>query len=200
MHIILSCVVGTSISWDVFDVFKSSGCSMECPSDVHHLSPVELLSYHYYFAQLPKSAKLQWIVDYIHTHSSTTNPNITFIISGKPVCQALWIATLGISKSFFYKARRKVSTGCIHIYKELHRTPLQKSNRAVAWMHNYFTLIGDLLPNRMVVHLPSNLSKSSVYNRMRMDMLNRSCQYVSKSQFFRLWEETFPHVTIPKVC
>ena len=110
-------------------------------------------------------------------------------VAGKSVCQNLWIPTLGIS------------SGCLKISKSTERAPLQKSHEAIAWMHSYFNLVGDYMPIRMVVHLPSNLSKLSVYQRMVVDMTNRKKDsIVSKSHFFRLWEEHFSHVNIPKVC
>ena len=195
-------MTGSSLVWDVFDVLRANGCSPQCSNKVHHLSALDILSYHHYFIQLPKSAKLQWIVDYLNTHSSSFNPCETMhIIAGKNVCQALWIATLGISTSLYYKARKMVSGGSIHVYRDIQRTPLQKSSRAVAWMHNYFSLIGDQMPHRMIVHLPSNLSKLSVYNRMACDMRSRGLEHiVCQSQFFRLWDEHFAHVSIPKVC
>ena len=57
------------------------------------------------------------------------------------------------------------------------------------------------MPHRMIVHLPSNLSKLSVYNRMACDMRSRGLEHiVCQSQFFRLWDEHFAYVSIPKVC
>ena len=193
---------GASILWNAFDVAKMNGCTPQCSQSVHGISPLDILSYHHYFIQLPKSAKLQWIIDYIHLHSlRESNSGITFIIAGKSVCQNLWIATLGISTSLFYKAKQKAYSGCLKISKSTERAPLQKSHEAIAWMHSYFNLVGDYMPNRMVVHLPSNLSKLSVYQRMVVDMTNRKKDsIVSKSHFFRLWEEHFSHVNIPKVC
>ena len=187
--------------WNAFDVAKMNGCAPLCSQSVHGISPLDILSYHHYFIQLHKKAKLQWIVEFIYMHSrSDSKSGITFIIAGKPVCQSLWICTLGISTSLFYKAKQKAHNGCLKVSKSAERSPLQKSHEAIAWMHGYFDLVGDFMPNRMVVHLPSNLSKLSVYQRMVTDMTNRKKDsIISKSHFFRLWEEHFSHVNIPKV-
>ena len=161
---------GASILWNAFDVAKMNGCTPQCSQGVHGISPLDILSYHHYFIPLPKSAKLQWIIDYIHLHS--LRESNTFIIAGKSVCQNLWIATLGISTSLlFYKAKQKAYSGCLKISKSTECAPLQKPHEAIAWMHSYFNLVGDYMPNRMVVHLPSNLSKLSVYQRMVFDIL-----------------------------
>ena len=96
---------GATLMWDVFDVFNMSGCVTQCARKVHNISPLVILSYHHYFSQLPKYAKLQWIVDYINTHS-THAMNVTFMISGKIVCQSLWMSTLGICTHCISRQKR----------------------------------------------------------------------------------------------
>jgi hypothetical protein len=177
---------------------KLNGCADNCGETVHHLQAVNVLSYHYYFTKLPKSAKRQWILDYFHTHSS--NNETTYIISGKTVCQKVWIATLGISSTSFYSIRKLFTSGTVRVFATPNRKPLQKTHEALAWMQQYFSLIGDHMPHRMMIHLPSCLSKVSVYKRMVSDFQARQKgQFVSKSQFFLLWENHFNHVTIPAV-
>ena len=56
------------------------------------------------------------------------------------------------------------------------------------------------MPHRMTMHLPSFLSKFSIYQRMVSDFQYRNKeQIISKSQFFLLWEKRFRHATIPSV-
>ena len=52
------------VQWDVFDVMTLNGCAQKCGDTMHHLLPVNVLSYHYYFKNLPKSAKRQWLLDF----------------------------------------------------------------------------------------------------------------------------------------
>ena len=64
----------------------------------------------------------------------------------------------------------------------------------------FFALMGERMPDRATVHLPSCLSKLSVYQRMNAEMKERKkTQIISQSQFFQLWKTSFSHVTIPKV-
>ena len=186
------------VQWDVFDVMKLNGCAEKCGEAIHHLLPVNILSYHYYFTTLPKSAKRQWLLDYFHTHSS--NLETTYIISGKTVCQKVWIATLGISPTSFYSIRKLFISGTVRVFAKPNRQPLQKTYEALGWMQQYFSLIGDHRPHRMMIHLPSCLSKVSVYKRMVSEFQSRQKgQFISKSQFFLLWDNHFNHVIIPAV-
>ena len=67
-------------------------------------------------------------------------------------------------------------------------------------MDNFFNLIGDHMPHQMGIHLPSSLTKVSVYQRMLSELKSRGkVSIISKAHFFKLWEEQFSQVTIPKV-
>ena len=180
------------------------GCQGACAIKKHCLLPTDILIYHEHFNCLPRSARRQWILDYLNTHSSintTTNEAATvFLICGKSVCQSLWLATLGISTSVFYEVQWLFLDGSKKLNQEVHRTPQIRTSEAIAWMDCFFTLVGDQLPHRMAVHLPSSLTKSGVYQRLVADMKQREKPaIVSQPQFFRLWDEHFQHVSIPKV-
>ena len=152
-----------------FDVLKIDGCGKQCCYFIHNVTALDILGYHSYFNQMSTLAKQRWLLDYLNTHSFTISNNeveISFFVSGKKVCQAIWISTIGISLSNFYKIRKKFLSGSVNILTKCQRSPLQKTTEAIAWMSNYFDLVGDHLPHRMIVHLPSSLSKVNIYHRM----------------------------------
>ena len=79
-------------------------------------------------------------------------------------------------------------------------TVLQRTSEAIAWMEHYFSLVGDHMPHRMGIHLPSSLTKTAIYQRLVSDMKARDRpSVVSQAQFFKLWEDHYSNVTIPKV-
>ena len=122
------------------------------------------------------------------------------MISGKVVCLAVWIATLGLSKSYYYGVRQLFLQGCKRIVSHIHRNPTQKTNEAVAWLDNFLSLMGDKMPNRGTIHLPSCFSKLSIYQRLVQEFKDRrKDQIISQSQFFEIWKTHFHHVSIPKV-
>ena len=58
--------------------------------------------------------------------------------------------------------------------------------------------VGDQLPDRLMTHLPSSLTQRAVYERMKEEMSGvTSC--VSLPQFYNLWKDYYPHVSIPSV-
>ena len=48
--------------------------------------------------------------------------------------------------------------------------------------------IGDHLPDKAIVHLPSTLTMKSVYDRMKEDFRSQR-ETVSQPQFYNLWKE-----------
>ena len=70
------------------------------------------------------------------------------------------------SSLFFYCIRKMFLNGSFAIIKEPSRSPLQKTQNAIAWIHNYVDLLGDHLPHRMIVHLLNNLTKVGIYHKM----------------------------------
>lgn len=90
-----------------FSVMTVNGCGESCASKIHNLSPVDVLRYHDHFDSLSQLAKKQWMLDYFIMTSSGEGEQreIPFLICGKAVCLQLWIATLGISQSYYYSVR-----------------------------------------------------------------------------------------------
>lgn len=185
--------------WELSKVLKINGCgTSQCATNVHYLLPLDILTFNKHFERLSKFPRRKWLLDYLISHSS--NQDTTFLVSGKVVCQKLWIATLGISQATFYSIRKMFIQGVVSVFSSGVRSPLLRTNEALAWMENYFTLIGDSMPHRMVLHLPSSLSKLSIYQRLLHDFRSRGKGHVvSQSQFFKLWESHFGNVIIPKV-
>lgn len=188
--------------WDFLQIYRMNGCGEACPGTKHHLSTTDILRSHEHFTSLPVLARKQWILDYLIMHSSEQSEQmeIALMISGKVVCLPVWIATLGFSKSHYYGVRQLFLQGCKRIVSHIHRHPTQKTNEAVAWLDNFVTLMGDKMPDRATIHLPSCFSKLSVYQRLVQEFKDRGKgQIICQSQFFEVWKTHFHHVSIPKV-
>ncbi len=191
------------MKWDFLEVMQMNSCGENCAIQKHHLSPTDILKYHEHFDSLSQMAKKQWLLDYLIMNSSGEGEqlDIPLLICGKGVCLTLWLATLGISQSYFYGVRTLFLRGHKRILSHVQRNPTQRTSEAMAWMDNFVSLMGDKMPDRATVHLPSCLSKLSVYHRMASDLRERGrTKIVSQSQFFEIWKTHFHHVTIPKVC
>lgn len=180
---------------------RVNGCAESCATSKHNLTHIDLLRYHSHYSTLPSAAaKKQWLLDYFIMNSSPTS-EVSYFICGKSVCQTLWIAALGISSAHFYRVRSMFRQGHKSVITHSNsKNPLLKTNEALAWMEGFFDLMGERMPDRATVHLPSCLSKLSIYHRLEEEMKERGrSNTISQSQFFSLWKSHFTRVTIPTV-
>lgn len=53
----------------------------------------------------------------------------------------------------------------------------------------------DYMPHKQALHLPSMLTAKAIYDRMQLDLVHT----ISQAQFYKLWTQHFPIVTIPAV-
>ena len=78
--------------------------------------------------------------------------------------------------------------------------PSDKTFDASAWMNDYFSRMGDHMPDSNRIHLPSFLTKRKVYKKMCDDLYEDGIQeIISLSTFYDLWEREYSHVLIPEV-
>ena len=152
------------------------------------------------FRHLGAFQQKQWILDYIHSNTNTETNETVFFIASKLVCLPVWLAALGLSKSRFYEVKKSFSAGVLFFEQLVSpKSRHEKSNNAVAWMRLYFGKIGDHMPDRLAIHLPSFLTQSSVFLRMKEEFESTNQPAISSSQFYSLWATEFPRVSIPKV-
>ena len=106
-----------------------NGCGECCASRKHGVHATDVFVYHNHYSQLPKQARQQWLLDYFNMQSSkdvhTGESETAYLVCGKHVCQSLWIATIGISQSFFYEMKKCFLQGQVKIHHEVQRRPLQ---------------------------------------------------------------------------
>ena len=183
--------------WDFLAVASMTGCCESCCSEKHDLSPMDILQSHEHVSGLSSASKKQWLLDYFWMNSSGTDTRL--LVCGRTVCLPLWLATLDISMSQYYSVRSLFQKGHKSLLVHINRAPMLKTNEAVAWMDVFFCLMGERMPDRGSVHLPSCLSRLSVYSRMVSDLKQRKkADIVCQSQFFHIWRLHFSHVVIPQ--
>ena len=177
-----------------------SDCQESCASSVHHLTETDLWIANQRFKHLGHINQRMWVLDYLHTNTCRDTKETTFYLCGKMVCFRVWLSVLGLSKSRFYEIKKAYSDGSLSIVKV--SNPMlrrSKTYEAISWMRQYFEHIGDHMPDRMAIHLPSFLTSSVVYDRMKEEFEAGGHPVISQSHFYNLWKTEFPHVTIPKV-
>lgn len=67
---------------------------------------------------------------------------------------------------------------------------------AQSWMDEFFTYVGDSMPNSSEIHLDSGTKKEEIFKLYRKEIESQSRPVVSPSRFYELWRMLFPHVKI----
>ena len=197
----------TKEKWQLFSVMELDGCEKACAINVHGLTEYDILEAHEQFCSKPScQEKRQWIFDYLATHCPLNGrgekdpSKLSFFLSGREMCQSVWLAILSVSQSSFYEIRKQFVSGQQLGGKKIH-SKSAKSMQAIAWMTSYFERIGDKRPDKDGIYLPTYLTVNSIYNHMIESLYKENRDdAICFSQFSNLYRIEFPNVSIPKVC
>jgi len=188
---------------DVLWMMSTSGTC--CPNNCFRKLSIEDTKY------CEKSLKTQTqtfrrnlILDYLHKHSKhAINGGIDtkFIIGGKVVCKASWLLAHDIKTETFRQIYSEFQKGILHIeYGNVgHRKPSKKTKDCIAWLEFFVSCVGQHQPDQSTIHLPSCFSVSSIYKQMVQENNTFDVESVGLSEFYHVFHEYFPNVTIPKV-
>lgn len=115
-----------SLAWDWMKIWNMDGCSSKCIQSVHKLGIYDILTYHDIFAQLPKSVKGQWLLDFFRMNTSRVSHDLenstcttNYIVCGKSVCFEVWMSILGVSQSYYYKSYSLFKSGVLKAHTEV---------------------------------------------------------------------------------
>lgn len=123
-----------------------------------------------------------------------------FSLLGRSVCREAFAKVMGVSKKRLQNIQRfprdsLTASRVIRLFRKSEKYTVTRS-----WMKRYFERIGDRMPHIQQIHLPSFLSKKTVYDTMIKELSEQGHDEVlSLSHFYALWKEEFPFCTIPKV-
>ena len=73
------------------------------------------------------------------------------------------------------------------------------SIRAIGWLRMFIKKLGDHMPMKDEIHLPTCLTKFDVYMLAADDLSQGNLQCCGMSTFYRIWAAEFPNVKIPQV-
>ena len=168
---------------------------------MHHISESDIWLTYERFTNVSSHHQRQWLLDFFHHNTSRESNDTYFFVCGKNVCLPVWLSVLNLSKTRYYDVRRSFMEGVVLVERLSSPSAHQlKSHEAIAWMQHFFDQVGDCMPDRMAVHLPSFMTNQLVYTRMREELEASGRQVISQSHFYSLWSAEFAHVSIPKVC
>ena len=93
-------------------ILKMDGCGSRCAQQIHSLKIQDIISYHSLFHDLPTHGKKQWLLDYFKMNTPSSGETI-YLVCGQPVCFPIWVNTLGLSRSYYYKIYSLFKSGII---------------------------------------------------------------------------------------
>lgn len=179
-------------------------CEKDC---LLHLTAHDVIMTRRKLSSLRSIEQRQWLMDRLVENSHEVEKGkleTKYIVAGQEVCQLAWCKVTQISSKRVSSALKSASLGQViaeHGNKGKKRMNT-KSENAKAWMQRYFDLIGDRMPHKSQIHLPSWETQKDVYTRYVEDMTRQniaSTEIVCLSMFYKLWNDDFSHVVIPEV-
>lgn len=189
---------------DIASLLISTCCDRKC---VHFLSVNDVLSAREKVHSLNSNALRQWTIDRMNENShedASGKIQTKYLVAGNDVCQKAWCSVHEISPARLARLRKSVLKGqkkFEHGNKGKKRLNT-RTEGAKAWMTRYFHLVGDKMPNKDQIHLPSWETQKDIYTRYKSDMQLQQIpesEMVALSSFYRIWTEEFSNVVIPEV-
>ena len=142
----------------------------------------------------------QFIITYMRDHSRK-DKSVLYTLCGEQVCEVCWRLTYGIRYNKFRGLKDKYTSGVVALEHGLtgRLNTSQSSLRLISWMRSFFEKIGDHMPMSDALHLPSCLTRVDVYELAKDDLTQGGLACCSLAHMYKVWNDEFPHVKIPKV-
>lgn len=179
-------------------------CNNRC---TEALSSVEREQICWSFNSRSRSDQRQFLFDVVIASAARSDTDGLvidgYILSGKKLCQKAFLTVLSISVKRLRNVKRLVQSKALSAkpLPVVSRRKTDKVEICSVWMDSYFKRIGDRMPHTEQTHLPSFLTKYSIYHQMTNELSQQghTQKELSLSHFYAVWKERFSHCVIPKV-
>ncbi|XP_071500356.1 uncharacterized protein [Diadema antillarum] len=194
-------IKSTKHSRELTSILRMRCCRNYC---LHKVSRKEVALCRNAFQEKKKCEQRQWILQYFleHHEDSGNALKVLYTIGATEVCQRGWRLALGISRTRFWQIECHFRDGYqTYLPPNQRRRGLQSKAvaSAVMWLDRFSRRFGDKLPAQERIHLPSCLTRATMYNLMREELEEHGEEVCSKAHFLRIWRKEMSHVSIPKV-
>ena len=162
----------------------------------HHIESVR----HEFYRSSTEVEQTQHIVSYMRQHCRDDR-SVLYTVAGNEVCETCFRLVYGIRYKRFLAMKAKFQQGAVIIEHGRFGKGSYSSTtiRVVSWLRMFIDKVGDHMPAKTQIHLPSCLTKSDVYGLAVDDLSQGGLECCKKSTFYQVWHTEFPHVKIPKV-
>ncbi|XP_070555386.1 uncharacterized protein [Ptychodera flava] len=158
-----------------------------------------------------ESKQKQYIIDTLRQFSSITclknRRKVTVIdlrVLGKKTCEQAWREIYNVSEKRYEDCIKLLRDGKVNVeHGNVHKKRSSaKAERALSWMRLLFERIGDWMPHKTQVHLPTSSSKKLFYIRMLKELEDdlgiKKEDNISYEYFTEIWRQHLPEFVIPK--
>ncbi|XP_032217810.1 uncharacterized protein LOC5517433 [Nematostella vectensis] len=150
-----------------------------------------------------QTERRNYLLDFIQSHSKLNDSGefeTEFMIRGKIVCKEAWLLACNVSRSSFSRVAKQYKDGVVVVQhgNKGKKGIMAKTADCIAWLQFFIGSIGDNQPDSKTIHLPSCFSGVDIYKKMKDENTRFGLPTISLSHFYRLWEQHFSHVLIPK--
>lgn len=161
---------------------------------------IESLRHDFYDAS-NETVQTQKIVEYMRRHCQN-DKSVLYTVAGQEVCETCFRLVHGIRYKRFKAMKEKFMSGVVTVYHGSFGRGTYSGTRVrvISWLRMFIAKVGDHMPTKTEIHLPSCLTKGDVYALALDDLCQGGLQCCKKSTFYEVWRNQFPHVKIPKVC
>lgn len=152
------------------------------------------------FYILSETAQTQKVLKYMQEHGRLDG-TVLYSVGGEEVCEAAFRMVYGLRYNRFKTIKLKYASGVVVAeHGNLGRGQYSVASiRAMSWLRMFISKVGDCMPMKEEIHLPSCLTKLDVYALAFDDLSQGSLECCGVSSFYNLWSAEFPNVKIPQV-
>ena len=158
-------------------------------------------------ANIKSKGQTDWrnyLLEYLHSHSKHDDNGgyvTEFVVKGRKVCKEAWLLVHDIKKETFRRMYGQFQKGAVNV-EHGHlgiKRPTEKTKDCIAWLEFFVNCVGQHQPDQKTIHLPSCFTILSIYKQMVQEHDSLGVTSVGLSQFYRIFNQNFPHVSLPKV-
>ena len=144
-------------------------CSKLC---LRHLTAADIISAEVDYLSQTSAQRAYLFSKLKENTSESRSSTITtkYFISGKEICETAWAQIYGISSRMLKQLADQEDGSHGNLGKSRVNT---KEESMSSWMDAYFNLIGDKMPTKDQIHLPSWETQKDIYSRHAEDMKSR---------------------------
>ncbi len=146
--------------------------------------------YYYGLTHSEKNVLLRGCMEKSHQGRSGYN------VQGKTFCREGFKRLYSVGNSRLQRISRDIFMRVQNDAVCKEKSPTQLS--LVQWLHDFFSINVESLPNKDIFNLPDNWTKQEIFEAFKTDTLLRDETTTTYSWFCRIWNIEFPRVRIPK--